>query len=225
MNPVRMNRHSIRLNFMKKLQLFCLAAMLFALFGFLKFDRGVRDGVYYSESQPNIQLRIDRSLRYLGEIDHMRGRLKAHAYIWLTPEPTGPGMDKMFIVEHSTVSQEVAYLTAKDLFRGMPAFDKGRSEIGGETYQYVYYITEPQGKNFWTEFIRSKGFVLNKPMLTACFGKISTDAAWTKFYYMRSYDPARYFRTETLTDEDRGLMRDYMERFREDVKYRGKYKK
>ena len=107
----------------------------------------------------------------------------------------------------------------------MPAFDKGRSEIGGETYQYVYYITEPQGKNFWTEFIRSKGFVLNKPMLTACFGKISTDAAWTKFYYMRSYDPARYFRTETLTDEDRALMRDYMERFREDVKYRGKVQK
>lgn len=210
---------------MKKWQFCLLLAVLFGLFGFLKFDRGVRDNVYYSEAQPNIQLRIDPSLRYLGDIDHMQGRLKAHAYIWLTPASFGPGMDKMFIVEHSTVSQEMARFTPGHLFRGMPAFDKGSSEIGGESYQYIYYITEPRGKNFWTDFITKKGFVLNKPMLTACFGKVSTDAAWTKFYYMRSYDPARYFRGQSLTGEDRELMREYMQRFKEDVQYRGKYKR
>ena len=42
---------------------------------------------------------------------------------------------------------------------------------------------------------------------------------------MRSYDPALYFRSDVLTEEDRALLREYMERFREDVKYRGKYKK
>lgn len=210
---------------MKKIIMLCLLASLFAMFGFMKFDRGVRGDLYYSETRPNIQLKIDRSLRYLGEIDHMQGRLKAHAYIWLTPDPNGPGIDKMFIIEHSTVSQEVAKFTTSQLFRGMPSFANGKTEIGGDSYQYVYYITEPQGKNFWTDFITKKGFVLNRPKLTGCFGRISTDTAWTKFYYMESYDPTKNFRGDLITPEDRVIMQQFLKNFKNDIKYRGKYKR
>jgi len=208
---------------LKKLLVAVLILAVIPLSGFLKFDRGVLGDLYYSETRPNIRLKIDKSLRYLGEIDYLNGRLKAHAYIWLTPAPDGPGMDKMFIVEHSTVSQEVAYLTTSDLFRGLPSFDKGRTEIGGDPWQYVFYITEPKGKNFWTDFITEKGFVLNKPKLTGCFGRISTDTAWTKFYYMQSYDAAKHFKLG-ITDEDRVLLQQFMQDFKKDIRYRGKYK-
>ncbi len=208
---------------MRKLLALCLIVAIFPLFGFLKFDRGVRGDLYYSETRPNIRLKIDKSLRYLGEIDHFEGRLKAHAYIWVTPATDGPGIDKMFIVEHSTVSEEVARFTASELFRGLPSFANGRMFIGGDSYQYVYYITEPRGKNFWTEFITQKGFVLNKSKLTGCFGRISTDTAWTKFYYMESYDDSRYFKT-SLTEDDEVLLQQFLQDFKNDIRYRGKYK-
>ncbi|QJB55181.1 hypothetical protein [Pseudodesulfovibrio sp. zrk46] len=209
---------------MKKLLVMCLLVSILFMMGFLKFERGFRNGYYYSETRPNITLKIDKSLRYLGETDVLQGRLKSHAYMWLTPIPDGPGLEKMFIVEHSTVSQELANFTTAHLFRGMPSFANGRMDIGGESYQYVFYITEPRGKNFWTDFITVKGFVLNKPKLTACFGKISTDTAWTKFYYMASFDDTKYFKGE-LTDADRALMNQFLENFRNDIQYRGKYKK
>jgi len=209
---------------MKKLLVLCLLVAILGMYGFMKFDRGVRGDLYYSETRPNIQLKIDRSLRYLGEIDHMQGRLKAHAYMWLTPGQDGPGLDKMFIVEHSTVSQELEKMTPSQLFRGMPSFTRGNMEIGGENYQYVMYITEPKGKNFWTEFITGKGFVLNKPKLTGCFGRISTDTAWTKFYYMQSYEPTRHFRGE-LTEADKEMLHQFIQNFKHDVQYRGKYKR
>lgn len=209
---------------MRKLLALCLLASIILLAGFMKFDRGFRDGYYYSETRPNITLKIDRSLRYLGETDFLQGRLKSHAYMWLTPIPDGPGMDKMFIVEHSTVSQELAKFTTAHLFRGLPSFANGKIDIGGDSYQYVFYITEPRGNNFWAGYIKSKGFVLNKPKLTACFGRISTDTAWTKFYYMESFDDAKYFNGE-LTDADKALMKQFMANFRQDIQYRGKYKK
>ncbi len=208
---------------MRKVVVACLLVSIFAMFGFLKFDRGVSGDKYYSESRPNIVLKIDPSLRYLGEIDHMQGRLKAHAYIWLAPDPSGPGMDKMFIVEHSTVSQELEKLTPSDLFRGLPHFAKGKLPIGGDSFQYVMYITEPKGKNFWTEYITKKGFLLNQPKLTGCFGRISTDTAWTKFYYMESYDPSKNFRGE-LTPEDKAKLNQFIQDFKHDVKYLGKHK-
>ncbi len=208
---------------MRKLLVACLLVSIFAMAGFLKFDRGVSGNKYYSESRPNIVLKIDPSLRYLGEIDHFQGRLKAHAYIWLAPNPSGPGLDKMFIVEHSTVSQEVAKFTTSDLFRGIPHFAKGKTPIGGDSYQYVMYITEPKGKNFWTEFITKKGFLLNQPKLTGCFGRISTDTAWTKFYYMESYDPTRNFRGE-LSPSDQDVLHQFVQDFKRDIKYLGKHK-
>lgn len=208
---------------MRKLQVGIVLLSLFALFGFLKFDRGVSGDKYYSEHQPNITLKIDRSLRYLGEIDHFQGRLKAHAYVWLAPDPSGPGVDKMFIVEHTTVSKELERLTPSDLFRGLPHFTKGKLAIGGDSFQYVMYITEPKGKNFWTEFITKKGFVLNQPKLTGCFGRISTDTAWTKFYYMESYDPSQSFRGE-LTETDQAKLRQFIQDFKHDIKYLGKFK-
>ena len=110
---------------MKKLITLCILISIFAMSGFLSYDRGVRGDLYYSETRPNITLKIDRSLRYLGDIDYYQGRLKAHAYMWLTPASSGPGMDKMFTIEHSTVSQEVAYLTTSQLFRGIPSFANG----------------------------------------------------------------------------------------------------
>ena len=207
---------------MKKLVTVCVFISIFAMYGFMNYDRGVRGDIYYSETRPNIELKIDRSLRYLGDTDYMHGRLKAHAYMWLTPD-LGPGMDKMFIIEHSTVSEEVAYLTPSHLFRGLPSFANGDLDIGGENYQYVFYITEPTGDNFWTKYIKEKGFILNKPMLTACFGKISTDTAWTKFYYMKEYDSQSYFR-DGVTEADTKLMNQFIEEFKNDIKYRGKYK-
>jgi len=209
---------------MRKLLIVCLLASLFAMVGFMKFDRGVRDGYYYSETRPNIMLKVDRSLRYLGDTDFLQGQLKSHAYMWLTPIPDGPGLDKMFIVEHSTVSKEVARFTTAHLFRGMPSFANGRMDIGGESYQYVFYITDPRGDNFWSEYIKDKGFVMNKPKLTACFGKISTDTAWTKFYYMESFDDMKYF-NGPLTDADRALMKQFIKNFKADIQYRGEYKK
>jgi hypothetical protein len=191
------------------------------MYGFLSYDRGVRGDLYYSETRPNIQLKIDRTLRYLGDIDYLNGRLKAHAYMWLTPGD-GPGMDKMFIIEHSTVS-DVAYLTSPHLFRGLPSFSKGNMDIGGDNYQYVFYITEPKGKNFWTQYITGKGFVLNNPMLTACFGRVSTNTAWTKFYYMKTYDDQKHFRGG-VSDADEILMKQFIEDFKHDIRYRGKYK-
>jgi len=208
---------------MKKLITLCILISTFAMYGFLSYDRGVRGDLYYSETRPNIQLKIDKSLRYLGDIDYLQGRLKAHAYMWLTPGD-GPGMDKMFIIEHTTVSSEVAFLTTTQLFRGMPSFANGRMDVYGENYQYVYYITEPNGDNFWTKHIRDKGFVLNRPMLTICFGKISTDTASTKFYYMKTYDAQKHFRGG-ISEADEVLMKQFIEDFKNDVKYRGKYKR
>ncbi len=82
---------------MKKLITLCILISIFALPGFLSYDRGVCGDLYYSETRPNITLKIDRSLRYLGDIDFMQGRLKAHAYMWLTPASSGPGMDKILL--------------------------------------------------------------------------------------------------------------------------------
>ncbi|MGL1861564.1 MAG: hypothetical protein OCC46_03470 [Pseudodesulfovibrio sp.] len=203
----------------------CLLTSIFAIAGFMKFDRGVRGDLYYSEARPNIQLKIDRSLRYLGETTVLKGLLKSQAFMWLAPDPTGPGINKMFIIEHSTVSQEMEYYTTSQLFRGLPSFANGKTDVGGESYQYVLYITEPKGKNFWTEFITGKGFVLNRPKLTGCFGKISTDTAWTKFYYMQSYDPAKHFRGDIVTADDKAVMQQFIKNFKNDIKYRGKYKK
>lgn len=208
---------------MRKLLVLCLLVSVFTMFGFMKFDRGVSGNKYYSESRPNIVLKIDPSLRYLGEIEQLKGRFKSQAFIWLTPSPSGPGIDKMFIVEHTTVSQELERLTSSDLFRGIPHFTKGKMPIGGDSYQYVMYITEPKGKNFWTDFITKKGFILNQPKLTGCFGRISTDTAWTKFYYMESYDPAKNFR-EGLTPDDQEKLRQFIEDFKHDIKYLGKHK-
>jgi len=208
---------------MKKRIILCIFVSIFAMYGFLSYDRGVRGDLYYSETRPNIQLKIDRSLRYLGDIDYLNGRLKAHAYMWLTPGD-GPGMDKMFIIEHSTVSEDIAYLTSSQLFRGLPSFSKGSIDIGGENCQYVFYITEPRGKNFWTKYITGKGFVLNKPMLTACFGRISTNTAWTKFYYMKTYDERKHFQGG-ISEADKVLMNQFIADFKNDIKYRGKYKR
>ncbi|MBI9081339.1 MAG: hypothetical protein JEY79_16560 [Pseudodesulfovibrio sp.] len=207
---------------MKKPIILCILVSIFTMYGFLSYDRGVRGDLYFSETRPNIQLKIDRTLRYLGDIDYLNGRLKAHAYMWLTPGD-GPGMDKMFIIEHSTVSEEVAYLTSPHLFRGLPSFSKGNMDIGGDNYQYVFYITEPKGKNFWTQYITKKGFVLNKPMLTACFGRVSTNTAWTKFYYMKTYDDQKHFRGG-VSEADEILMKQFIEDFKHDIRYRGKYK-
>lgn len=208
---------------MKKLILALILLAVFAMTGFGQFERGFSNGYFYSEARPNIRLKIDPSLKYLGETSRLEGKIKSEAHMWLTPEPSGPGMDKMFIAELSTISQDRAYETPSSLFRGLKGFAKGKSEIGGESYQYVFYITEPKGDNFWTEYIRKKGFILNQPKLTACFGKISTDTSWTKFYYMKSYDPQKNFRT-SLTDEDRAIMKAFIEEFKHDVQYRGKYK-
>lgn len=208
---------------MKKLFIICLMALLFVMFGFMQFKRGVIGDMYYSETRPNIRLKIDKSLRYLGEVKHSQGRMRNEAYVWVAMGESGPSIDKMFIVEHSTVSQERAKLTPSDLFRGLPHFKKGKTMIGEESFQYVMFITEPQGKNFWTDFITQKGFVLNKPKLTACYGKISTDTAWTKFYYMQSYDPSQNFR-EPFTQADEALFKQFIANFKNDIKYRGKYK-
>ncbi len=209
----------------KKTLVLCLLVSILAMAGFMKFDRGVRSDLYYSEARPNIQLKIDRSLRYLGEKTILKGLLKAQAFMWLAPDPTGPGINKMFIIEHSTVSQEMERYTTSQLFRGLPSFKTGKTEIGGDSYQYVLYITEPNGDNFWTEYIKGKGFVLNRPKLTGCFGRISTDTAWTKFYYMQSYDPTKNFRGDLITPNDKALMQQFIQNFKNDIKYRGKYKK
>lgn len=208
---------------MKKTLLCILLLSTLVMVGFGQFERGFMNGYFYSSARPNIRLKIDPSLKYLGETKRLERGVKSEAHMWLTPEPSGPGMDKMFIAELSGVSEDKALEMSPNLFRGLNGFAKGKSEIGGESYQYVFYITEPKGGNFWTEYIRQKGFVLNQPKLTACFGKISTDTSWTKFYYMKSYDPTKNFRGQ-LTESDQALMQAFIQEFKHDVQYRGKYK-
>lgn len=208
---------------MKKYGLLVLVASVFLLTGFLHYKRGVIGDLYYSETRTNIQLKIDKSLRYLGEIDYLNGQLKAHAFIWLTPDPSGPGINKMFIIEHTTVDESVSHRISKKLFRGIPSFKTGSTVIGGDPYQYAFYITEPKGRNFWTDFIKEKGFVLNQPKLTGCFGRVSTDTAWTKFYYFESYDPETFFR-ESLGPEDAVRLEQFQQHIKRDIVYRGKYK-
>lgn len=208
---------------MKKLSLLYLFAAFFVMTGFMQYDRGVRGDMYYSETRPNIRLKIDKSLRYLGTTDYRTGRTGYNAYMWLTPGD-GPGIAKMFIIEHETIAQERAFLKSSQLFRGLPSFASGKVHIWDDDYQYVYYITEPKGDNFWTKYIKSKGFIINRPMLTIALGKVSTRTASTKFYYMKTYDPTKHFRGG-ISESDRVLMKQFIEEVKHDIQYRGKYKK
>jgi hypothetical protein len=143
-----------------------------------KIYRFVRDNVFYSTSNPSIEIAVNPEFQYLGEAKNTRnvqykkgegkGVVHDDSYIFVKADKNNR-IQKGIIISISTI--DYGYIL-QNLFVGIEHYlDGGYVKINGENYQYNINASHATFRNYETSFVVNKGYKIPHCMLMKGLGK------------------------------------------------------
>jgi len=202
--------------------------------------RFVQENVFYSTSDPSIEIAVRPEFQYVGEakstrtVEYKRGDGKGvvheNSFIFVKAGKNNK-IQKGIVISISTI--DYGYIL-QNLFAGVEDFlDAGYVKINGENYQYNINASYTTLRNYETSFIVGKGYNVPKCILMKGLGKRVSPHNRTKIHIFyiedahlgirKKYQPHDWNDAKSLKNEQKIYINKFIARSNDSFHIRGTF--